>query len=268
VAAFAILLGEAAHGGQQGRPLVPVAASTLIASPEVYTGEPVSLAAVVDAHLSRTAFSVDHDRQASAPGKDILVIAPTLQRAPAVNKAVTVIGEVTRFDPAAVASKLAPNPIDLPADIAARYTGGLAVIATSVVDESGADLARRLPPPLTPGEAGFQRLMKQVGTSRGALQKAIEASDAGASAEHAAVLRKVFAEVEAFWRGRKQSDAVRLAADARRGAEGVERAAAAARWDEVKTHAAALGNACQTCHQAHRERFDDGSFRIKKPGTL
>ena len=63
-------------------------------------------------------------------------------------------------------------------------------------------------------------------------------------------------------------EAVRLATDARRGAEGVERAAAAARWDEVKTHAAALGNACQACHQAHRERFDDGSFRIKKPGTL
>jgi cytochrome c556 len=274
----AAVLSVAAQGQQQPqqqqtppspqttRPLIPVAASTLLAGPDAFIGEPVSLAAIVDAHLSRTAFSVDHDREVTA-GRDVLVIAPTLQRSPAVNAAVTVIGEVARFDAAAIASKVAPTVIDLPADVAARYAGKTVVIATSVVDDTGTDLARRLPPPMTADEVALQKLMKQVGTSRGALQKAVEGSDAKTAAEHAALLKKTFVDVEAFWRSRRQGDPAKLAADARRSAEAIERGAAAARWDEVKTQAGALATACQTCHQSHRERFDDGSFRIKKPGT-
>jgi cytochrome c556 len=246
--------------------LVPVAASTLAARPDAYYGEPVSLAGVVEQNLSATAFSVDQDKNKST-GKEVLVLAPKLQKQVDVNTYVTVIGEVVKFDPAAVAEKAKEYKLDLPPDIAAKFAGRPVIIATSVIDVAGNDVAKRLPPPMTADEEAFQKLMKQVGSSNGALRKAIEGSDAKVAAEHSATLKKTFAEVEAFWRARRKGDAVDLAQNARKQAEQIERAVAANKWDDVKSHAGTLGKSCQACHEAHRERFDDGSFRIKKPPT-
>ena len=248
------------------KPLVPVAASTLIATPEAYVGESVSLAGVVDRNLSRTAFSVDQDRTKSS-GKDVLVLAPNLQRTVDPNTYVTVIGEVVRFDPEALAPKLKEYKLDLQADVASAYVGKPAVIATSVIDASGSDVARRLPPPLTPEEETYQKLMKQVGSSNGALRKAVEGSDAKLAAEQAAALRKTFVDVEAFWRNRRRNDAAGWAKDAREASVNLERSVAAGKWDAAKTHVADLGKTCQACHAVHRERFDDGSFRIKRPDS-
>ncbi len=275
VCAAAIVAMLAAAGAQQPpqpsappspavKPLVPVAASTLVAAPDSYIGEPVSLAGVIDRSLSRTAFSVDQDRTTST-GKDVLVLAPTLQRPVELNSFVTVIGEVVRFDPEALAARLKDYKLDLAADVTAAYIGKPAVVATNVIDAAGNDLARRLPPPMTAEEEAYQKLMKQVGSSNAALRKAVEASDAKLAVEQSAVLRKTFVDVEAFWKGRRRGDAVEWAQDARKASENVERSAAATRWEAVKSHVATLGKTCQACHGVHRDRFDDGSYRIKKP---
>jgi cytochrome c556 len=248
------------------KPLIPIAASTLAATPDAYYGEPVSLAGAVDQSLSKTAFSVDQDKTKST-GKDVLVLAPKLQRPVTLNSYVTVIGEAVRFDPAALGDKLKSLNIDLAPEVAAKYAGKPAVIATSVIDATGNDIARRLPPPMTAEEETYQKLMKQVGSANGALRKAIEASDVKLATEHSGTLKKTFVEVEAFWRTRRKRDASNWAQDARRLSENIERSAAAGRWDDVKNHATTLGKACQSCHGAYRDRFDDGSFRIKKPGT-
>ena len=245
------------------KPLIPIAASTLAATPETYYGEPVSLAGVVEQNLSATAFSVDQDKTRST-GKDVLVLAPKLQRQVALNTYVTVIGEVVRFDPAALGSTLKDYKLDLAPDVVARFAGRPAIIATSVIDTTGTDVAKRLPPPLTPEEEAYQKLMTQVGSSNGALRKAIEASDVKLAAEHTVTLKRTFVDVEAFWRGRRKNDAAQWAQDARKLTENIERSVAAGRWEDVKSHAGTLGKTCQACHGAYRERFDDGSFRIKK----
>jgi cytochrome c556 len=246
--------------------LVPIAASTLAATPDSYYGEPVSLAGTIEQNLSRTVFSVDQDRTKST-GKDVLVLAPNLQRHVDQNTYVTVIGEVVKFDPAALGEKLKEYKLDLAPDVAVKYVGKPAIIATSVIDNAGNDVAKRLPPPMTSDEEAYQKLMKQVGSSNGALRKAIEGSDAKLATEHSAALKKVFLEVEDFWKKRRKSDAEDWSEDARKVSENIERSAAAGRWDEVKAHAGTLGKTCQSCHGAYRERFDDGSFRIKKEGT-
>jgi hypothetical protein len=246
--------------------LVPIAASTLAATPDPYYGEPVSLAGTIEQNLSRTVFSVDQDRTKST-GKDVLVLAPNLQRHVDQNTYVTVIGEVVKFDPAALGAKLKEYKLDLPPDVAVKYVGKPAIIATSVIDNAGNDVAKRLPPPMTSAEEAYQKLMKQVGSSNGALRKAIEGSDVKLATENTAALKKVFFEVEDFWKKRRKGDAAQWSEDARKLTESIERSATAGRWDEVKTHAGTLGKACQTCHGAYRERFDDGSFRIKKEGT-
>jgi hypothetical protein len=248
------------------KPLIPIAASTLAATPDAYYGEPVSMAGAVDRNLSKTVFTVDQDRTRST-GKDVLVIAPNLQRQVPVDSYVTVIGEVVKFDPAALGEKLKSLNLDLAPDVAVKLVGKPAVIATNVIDATGADVARRLPPPLTGEEEAYQKLMKQVGSSNGALRKAIEGSDGKLAAEHSSTLKKTFVDVEAFWRARRKRDAANWAQDARRLSEHIERSVAAGRWDDVKTHVGTLGKTCQACHGVYRDRFDDGSYRIKKEGS-
>ena len=62
---------------------------------------------------------------------------------------------------------------------------------------------------------------------------------------------------------RQKPDAVKFATDARAMSELINGAVATGKWDDVKSSAGTLGQQCQSCHGTYRERFDDGSFRIK-----
>jgi cytochrome c556 len=59
------------------------------------------------------------------------------------------------------------------------------------------------------------------------------------------------------------ADAQGLADQALKFATAMETAANTARWDDLKTAVNGLAPLCQTCHTAHRERLDDGSYRVK-----
>jgi hypothetical protein len=257
-------VGEARQSGTgaPSKAIVPVAASTLAASPERYYGEPVSVAGAVERSVSRLAFSIDQDGQRTT-GADVLVLTKVLNSPVELNTYVTVVGEAVRFDPDEVA-KARDYGTDLPADVVESFRGRPAILATAVINDAGVDLAMRLPPPMTPDEAAHAKIMKQVGPANAALRKALEARDVKLTHENAAILRTAFAETGGFWRSRKRNDAVGWARDAGKAVEAIERLAAAENWDDVKASATALGQACQACHTAYRERFDDGSYRFKQ----
>jgi cytochrome c556 len=248
------------------KPLVPVVASTVAANPDAYYGETVTMTATVDRILSPTAFSLDQDRTKST-GQDVLVLAPTLNGAVDLNAYVTVFGEVMKFDPAEVAKKAKDYKIDLPADAAAKYEGRPVVIATTVLNAKMVDLAKRLPPPMTPDEEALSKIMKRVGPAFAALRQAADGSKMDAAHENAVILKDAFGETESFWKSKSRSDATKWAQDARAQAESIERDVATGKWDAVKASAGTLGQSCQSCHTAYRERFDDGSYRIKTGGT-
>ena len=86
------------------RPMVPVAASSIAGYPDTYYGENVSVIAAVETLLSKTAFTIDQDKTKST-GKEVLVLAPTLNGILVPNTYVTVVGEVIRFEPAEVAKR-------------------------------------------------------------------------------------------------------------------------------------------------------------------
>ena len=110
--------GAAAPAGTPPKPLVPVAASSVAANPDPYVGEYVTMTGAVEANLSKTSFSVDQDKTKST-GKDVLVLAPTLQKPAEANGYVTVIGQLIKFDEKEVAAKLKDYKIDLsPEDLA------------------------------------------------------------------------------------------------------------------------------------------------------
>lgn len=245
------------------KPLVPLVASTLAAKPDQFMGENVTVMATVDQILSPLAFSIDQDRTKSE-GKDVLVFAPRLNEPVSLNTYVTVIGEVIKFDPAD--AKLKDRLSGFPADAASKFAGRPTIVATSVINDAMNDLARRLPPKMTPEEEAFQKVMQKVNAANGAFRGIIEKSDVNGAKEQAAALKAAFASTEAFFRPHRKADAIGWAQEARKFAEAIEVSAAAGKWDEVKTTTGSLGKMCQACHTAYRERYDDGSFRVKLGG--
>ena len=242
------------------KPLVPVTASTLAGNPDTFIGEWVSVTGVIEQSLSRLAFAVDQGKLKSA--SDVLVLAPRLNSPVDPNTYVTVVGEVVRFDPDEIARKTKDYAVDLPPDLITKYRGRPAILATAVINSKMIDLAKRLPPPMSAEEQAFDNVMKKVGPAFAAVRQA-DVSTADATKENTAVLKQAFADAEAFWKTKGKTDAIQWAQDARRQVEAIERATAAGKWDEVKTTAGTLGQACQSCHAQYRERFDDGSYRIK-----
>ncbi|HYN09313.1 MAG TPA: hypothetical protein VES67_18160 [Vicinamibacterales bacterium] len=244
------------------RPLVPMAAASIALAPDSHYGENVALTGAVDQSLSKTAFSVDQDRTKST-GKDVLIIAPYLNAAVTLNTYVTVVGEVIKFDPAEVAKKVKDYTLDLPPDVVAKYTGRPAVIATSVITAELAEIGKRLPPPLTAAEEAYDKVMKSVSGANTALRKGIEESSAELTKQQAAILKKGFMEAQLFFKTRGTTDAMGWAQDAYKFVDAIDQAATAGKWEEVKTAATSLAGMCTTCHTAHRERLDDGTFRVK-----
>ena len=263
--------GRGGRGGAPGggapaapaKPLVPVAASTVVNNPDQYVGEMVSLTATVESNLTKSAFSVDQDKTKTME-KDILVIAPTLQNAPNANAYVTILGELVKFDPDAIKGKTKNYTLDLTPEQIAKYKGKPAVVATAVVvNSTGVDIAKVIPPPMTPEELEFQKLMRQIGPANTALRAAIDKMDAAAVKEQGTILATAFTKTEAFWKTKNRPEAAGFATEAKKQSDTINTAVAAGNWDGIKAAAGPLAQQCAACHGAYRERLDDGSFRIK-----
>jgi hypothetical protein len=259
--------GQGGGGGQPAapaaKPLMPVAASSIAMRPDAYYGQNVTIYGTVDQSLATLVFSMDQDKNKPAD-KPVIVISPRLHEPVELNAYVTVMGEVVRPDAAEIARRMkgAANGV---AEILAKYPGRPVVLATSVINGALTDLAKFIPPPLTPEEAELDKHMKAVGGANGALRKGVDASNVELVKTNTAILGAAFAYTETFWKKRGKDDAVKIAQTARGAVDGIEKALAAGNWNDVKTHNTTLGQQCAACHGVYRERGEDGSFYIK-PG--
>ncbi|MEZ5419657.1 MAG: hypothetical protein R2708_20250 [Vicinamibacterales bacterium] len=240
--------------------IVPVAASSVAAKPDQWLGEYVAMTGIVEASLGQMAFTVDQDKTKAAP--EVLVLSHRMSDPVVPNTYVTVIGLLMKYDPADVAAKSKAHAHDLGAN-AAKYEGKPVVLATSVVNDKMLDLARFIPPPMTPEEEALQKAMRGVPGASGEMRKGADGSNVELATKNIATLAAAFTETENFMKKRGKLDAVKWAADARANVLAVEKAAKAGAWDDAKKAAAAVGGACGTCHTPYRERLEDGSFRFK-----
>lgn len=243
--------------------LVPVSASSLLLHPDLYLGQTVSIFGTVEQLLSATTFSMDQDAK-KASLKDLFIVAPTLQAQPKAGDYITVVGTVLRFDQAELQRRAQTYTLDVPASVTERYRGAIMVLATSVVDPGMTDLAKVPPVPLTPQEAAFDAVMKQVNPANAELRKGVDAADLAIVRKQAPLLGKLFTDTKKFFEARGASDAVTWATEGVAIAAAVETAAAANQWSDARTSAAKLGQLCQSCHTAHRVRAEDGTYRVKK----
>jgi soluble cytochrome b562 len=269
----AVVSAEAGQGGQAPpppantppKPLVPVAASSVAANPDPYVGEYVTMTGAVEANLSKTSFSVDQDKT-KATGKDVLVLAPTLQKQAEANGYVTVIGQLIKFDEKEVAAKLKDYQIDLsPADVE-KFKGKPVVLATAVINTAGIDIAKKPIPPMNADELALQKIMTKLPPAQAALRKALDGSSADLTKEQATVVKTAFTEIEAFFKSKNNEEATKWAADGKRHADSILMNVANGNFEAAKTSVAPLGATCASCHGKYRERMEDGTYRIKTAG--
>lgn len=254
--------GQAPPPGTPTKPLVPVAASSVAANPDTYVGEFVTMTGAVEALLTKTAFSVDQDKTKST-GKDVLVLAPSMQKPADANGYVTVIGELVKFDEKTIASKLKDYKIDLsPADVA-KFTGKPVVLATAVINNAGIDIAKKPIPPMTADDLTLQKIMTKLPAAQGAVRKTMDSKDIPGSKEQATILKDSFTQIEAFWKAKGNEEATKWAAEGKSHADAMLVNLGMSNIEAAKTSVAPLGATCGSCHGKYRERMEDGTFRIK-----
>lgn len=244
------------------KPLVPVAASSIAANPDNYVGEYVTMTGAVEANLTQTSFSVDQDKTKST-GKDVLVLAPTLQKPADANGYVTVIGQLVKFDPADIATKLKDYKIDLSPEDQAKFKGKPVVLATAVINTAGIDIAKKPIPPMSTDDLALQKIMTKLPPAQAALRKALDGKDLKLSTEQATILKTAFAETEAFWKAKGNTEATTWAADGKKHADAILLNLGISNIEGAKTSITPLGATCASCHGKYRERMEDGTFRIK-----
>ena len=251
--------------GTPPKPLVPVAASTVAKNPEPYVGEYVTLTATVESNLSKTGFAVDQDKTKST-GQEVLVLAPNLQKPADQNTYVTVIGQLIKFDPAEVEKNLKGYALDLPADVQAKYKGKPAVLATAVINTAGIDIAKKPIPPMSADDLALQKIMTKLPPAQAALRKALDGKDLNLVKEQATILKTAFTDTEAFWKSKGNTEAMNIAAEAKKHADAILINLGLGNLEAAKTSITPLGGTCGNCHGKFRERMDDGTFRIKTAG--
>jgi cytochrome c556 len=257
--------GQAGGQGQQTppRPAIPAAASSIAEKPDTFYGENVTVYATVEKELTQLAFTLDQDATKST-GKEVIVVAPRLHEKVQPGSYVTVMGQVVKPDAAEIAKLAKAGATALPAEVLAQHPGRPVIIATAVITPSLNDIAKFIPPPMTPEEEVLDKAMKAVGQANGAIRKGVDGTNAEIVKTQAAILAKAFSETEAFWKKRDNETAVKIAQTAHAAVAGLDKAAAMGNWNEAKTQMTTLGQQCQACHKQFRERLEDGSFAVKK----
>lgn len=116
----------------------------------------------------------------------------------------------------------------------------------------------------TPAE--FDKVMKAVGQSNGALQKAVQGGAFADAKTALTTLRQNFALAESFWVANKKDEPAKLTKEAIGKAEALDKALGAASPDAAAVTAAfkELGATCRGCHMTAgwRTRDAEGNYII------
>lgn len=258
-------LAQRGGGGGGGPAMIPIAASTIARNPDAHVGTTVSMYAAVEKMLSKTVFTVDQDRNKST-GQEVLVIAPYLTAALEPGSYVTVQGPVFKFDPAELTKRARTYKLDLTPDVLSQLQGRPAIVATSVITTALVDVAKRVLPPPTAEELALDKAMKTISGTFNDLRAGLEAPKADVMKTQVAALKGAFTETAVFFTARKTTDAMDWAQQALKFVGAMETGVAVGTFEEVKTAANGLAGLCTSCHGVHRERQDDGSYRVRPSG--
>jgi len=112
-------------------------------------------------------------------------------------------------------------------------------------------------------DADLTKLMKDIGSTTGALRKSIDGQNADMAKEQADKTNHLFEDVDDFWNARNVRDAAEWADDAAEHAEHVRDAVDGKDFAKAAEHMKLLQSMCGTCHTKYRDKGPDGQYRIK-----
>lgn len=117
---------------------------------------------------------------------------------------------------------------------------------------------------LLPGqeEAELSKWMKTLGGESGKIRNATTKTgdEVVASAEK---IKEAYEHTEAIFAKREMSDAVKWSQDGKAAAADLAAAAKAGDADKVAAAMKTVGGTCRPCHDAHREKLENGTYKIK-----
>ena len=114
-------------------------------------------------------------------------------------------------------------------------------------------------------EKQVSQKMKSAGDHMGGLRKAMGAKDMAAVSTHAkGIADAMGGGVDEFWKGMGLAKAAEWQVASHKAASELAAAASSNNADGVRSAMGALGGTCKQCHEAHREKLADGSYKIKK----
>ena len=109
----------------------------------------------------------------------------------------------------------------------------------------------------------FEKSMKIAGSTMGPLKKALDAGAMDDAGMGATKMIGVFAASEKFWAERKTADATQWSKDGGTAAKALSAAVTAKDADAAKAASGKMAGTCKGCHEAHREKLADGTYKIK-----
>jgi hypothetical protein len=112
-------------------------------------------------------------------------------------------------------------------------------------------------------EDAYKGWMKATAPAVGAVRKNLEAKANDAVAADAKKLEEIFAHSAEFWTKKGVTDAAGWSKDAQAAAAKTATAAAAGDTEAAAAAFKGVTTSCKGCHDVHREKAADGSYKMK-----
>ncbi len=116
---------------------------------------------------------------------------------------------------------------------------------------------------LAQDDDAYKAWMKSVPPAVGGIRKNLEAKSNEAVVPDAKKLEDVFSKSAEYWTKKGVTDAAGWSKDAQMAAAKVATAAAAGDTDGAMAAMKGVTGSCKGCHETHREKLADGSYKIK-----
>jgi hypothetical protein len=111
--------------------------------------------------------------------------------------------------------------------------------------------------------ASLEDTMKQVGATMGKIKKGLDAKSLHEAAGDAEKMQSLMKDAEAIFAGMKMADAVQMSKAAQSAAGDIMSAGHGSNAEGASAAFGKLGGTCKGCHDAHREKLQDGSYKLK-----
>jgi len=111
-------------------------------------------------------------------------------------------------------------------------------------------------------DAELSKSMKTIGKTMNTL-RGMETKTGPDATQNAEKLVEAYKTTQAYWASKKVEDATKWSAASLEQAQTLLTAAKAGEQDKAAAAFKELGGGCRTCHEAHREKLADGSYKVK-----